>query len=384
MSLLWLFPAGLFALAALLLPLLIHLARRDQQQLIDFAALRWLSAKPRPRRRIRFDEWPLLLVRLLLLALLAVLLARPALNGVIDATPRVAVLPGLDLAKARAAVDAPQADWLWLAPEFPRIDADTAAPSINQPVASLLRELDATLPPEAPLTVIVPSVLDGLDAQRPQLSRAVQWQIVESPAATPAAAKITAPQLQVRHDAAGNAALRYLRAVNQAWHPDATLDSAEDSRAFNDGTAVRVWLSARAIPDSILAWASTGGTLLVDARTPVPVDAQRTARWQDDNGNVLLEQVSHANARWLRWTTALDAASMPALLDARFPQQLQAQLQVPPSPGRAMAVTMPPRDGAEAYPQPARELAPWLSLAIALLFLLERWMASARRRRGAA
>src|SRR5690606_13386264 len=142
MSLLWLFPAGLFALAALLLPLLIHLARRDQQQLIDFAALRWLSAKPRPRRRIRFDEWPLLLVRLLLLTLLAMLLARPALNGVIDATPRVAVLPGLDLAKARAAVDAPQADWLWLAADFPRIDGDTAAPSINQPIASLLRELD--------------------------------------------------------------------------------------------------------------------------------------------------------------------------------------------------------------------------------------------------
>ena len=78
MTVLWLFPAGLAALAALLLPLLIHLARRDQQQLIDFAALRWLAAKPRPRHRIRFDEWPLLLVRLLLLALLAGLLARPA------------------------------------------------------------------------------------------------------------------------------------------------------------------------------------------------------------------------------------------------------------------------------------------------------------------
>lgn len=380
MSLLWLFPAGLFALAALLLPLLVHLARRDQQQLIDFAALRWLSAKPRPRRRIRFDDWPLLLVRLLLLALLAVLLARPALNGVIDATPRVAVVPGLDLAKARAAVDTPQADWLWLATGFPRIDKDTAAPSAGQPIASLLRELDATLPPEAPLTVIVPSVLEGLDAQRPQLSRAVQWQIVESPTATLAATRITAPQLQVRHDAAGNAALRYLRAVNQAWHPDTTLDSGEDSRAFNDGANVHVWLSARSLPETTLAWAGSGGTLLVDARTPVPADALRTARWHDDRGSVLLEQVSHAHVRWLRWTTALDPASMPALLDARFPQQLQAQLQAPPSPGRAVAATMSPRQGAVAYPQPARELAPWLSLAIALLFLLERWMASARRR----
>ena len=100
MSLAWLFPAGLAALATLLLPLLIHLARRDEQQRLDFAALRWLSAKPRPRRRIRFDEWPLLLVRLLLLALLAVLLARPALHGIEDNTPRVAIAPGVDAATA--------------------------------------------------------------------------------------------------------------------------------------------------------------------------------------------------------------------------------------------------------------------------------------------
>ena len=55
MSLAWLFPAGLAALASLLLPLLIHLARRDEQRLLDFAALRWLAARPRPRRRIRFE-----------------------------------------------------------------------------------------------------------------------------------------------------------------------------------------------------------------------------------------------------------------------------------------------------------------------------------------
>jgi len=384
MSLLWLFPAGLFALAALLLPLLIHLARRDQQQLIDFAALRWLSAKPRPRRRIRFDEWPLLLLRLLLLALLAVLLARPALNGVIDATPRVAVAPGVDMNKARGLVNVADAKWLWLAPDFPRIDDRTSVPATDQPIASLLRELDATLPPEAPLTVIVPSVLQGLDAQRPQLSRTVQWQIVETPVSAASNARITAPQLQVRYDDAGQAALRYLRAVNQAWHPDATLDSAEDSRAFNDGAAVRVWLSARAIPEATLAWASTGGTLLVDARTPVPADAQRTPLWHDDTSNLLLEQINHANTRWLRWNTPLDAASMPALLDARFPQQLLTQLQTPPSPDRATAITMAPLQIAATYPQSARELAPWLITAIALLFLLERWMATARRRRGVA
>ena len=63
-----LLPAGLAALAALALPLLVHLSRRQQQRPTVFAALRWLQARPRPRRRIRFDELLLLAVRLLLLA----------------------------------------------------------------------------------------------------------------------------------------------------------------------------------------------------------------------------------------------------------------------------------------------------------------------------
>ncbi|PBS16923.1 hypothetical protein CMZ81_01460, partial [Lysobacteraceae bacterium NML93-0793] len=72
-------PLGLAALAAWLLPLLLHLARRDATRPTPFAALRFLREKPRPRRRLRFDDWPLLLVRLALLALLALWLAWPVL-----------------------------------------------------------------------------------------------------------------------------------------------------------------------------------------------------------------------------------------------------------------------------------------------------------------
>ena len=61
MSLGFLLPAGLLALASLLLPLLIHLARRPQHRVIDFAAMRWLVQGERPRRRLRFEDLPLLL-----------------------------------------------------------------------------------------------------------------------------------------------------------------------------------------------------------------------------------------------------------------------------------------------------------------------------------
>ncbi len=78
-----LLPAGLAALFALLLPLLLHLHRRTEQQPAMFAALRWLQGRQRPQRRIRFEEWPLLALRLLLLAALALLVAQPVLYGAV-------------------------------------------------------------------------------------------------------------------------------------------------------------------------------------------------------------------------------------------------------------------------------------------------------------
>ena len=57
-----LFPAALAALVALIVPLVIHIARRSEQQPTNFAALRWLRQKPRPRSRpqsvvLEENEW---------------------------------------------------------------------------------------------------------------------------------------------------------------------------------------------------------------------------------------------------------------------------------------------------------------------------------------
>ncbi|WP_282266156.1 BatA domain-containing protein [Stenotrophomonas sp. PS02298] len=380
MSLLWLFPAGFLALTALLLPLLIHLARRSEQRIIDFAALRWLSAKPRPRRRIRFDEWPLLVLRLLLLALLAVLLARPALTGMPDTQPRIAVVPGVDLAAAQRSAGNADAQWLWLAAGFPSID-NTAIPRGPQPLSSLLRELDASLPADAPLTVVVPSVLDGLDAQRPQLSRAVRWQVLEQDAAATKPIAVAAPELQIRHDEAGKQGMRYLNAVASAWRGTKP-ETADDTVAFSNDNKLHVWLTAKPLPADTSAWLQRGGRLLVDARTPIPADAQRAPLWRDANGVLVIEQISTPQGQWLRWAAPLQPASLPVLLDADFPNDLRAVLQAVPTPRRALAATMQPNTGATPYAQPATELGHWLLLAIALLFLFERWWASAPRRRG--
>jgi hypothetical protein len=61
-------PLALAALAALVVPIVLHLVRRAEQRDTPFAALRFLRPAGLPRRRIRVAEPGLLLLRCLLLA----------------------------------------------------------------------------------------------------------------------------------------------------------------------------------------------------------------------------------------------------------------------------------------------------------------------------
>lgn len=387
MNLLLLFPAGLAALAALLLPLLIHLARRSEHRPTAFAALRWLRALPRPRHRVRLDEWPLLLVRLLLLAALALLLAEPALRDRQDARPRVAVSPGVDPAAARRLPHAANAQWIWLAPGFPPID--TAAPDsagTAQPVASLLRELDASLPADAALSVVVPAHLGALDAQRLRLSHAVEWQVLPGHSTGAAAPAAVPRRLQAIADSPTDPALRYLRAVHAAWAtpgalPVGTPGDAAPAR-WAPGTVV-VWLAREVPPAPVMGWVAAGGQLLLDAGTPLPRGLATPLQpvLEDAQGTALIEASTLGRGRLLRWAAPLQPQRLPALLDADFPTRLHDMLQPAPLPQRALAQTQQPQRGAAirltTAPWP---LAPWLIGLVLLLFALERWLATAPRR----
>ncbi|MCE4373004.1 BatA domain-containing protein [Xanthomonas hortorum] len=396
MNLLLLFPAGLAALAALLLPLLIHLARRSEHRPTAFAAMRWLRALPRPRQRVRFDEWPLLLVRLLLLTALALLLADPALRDHQDARPRIAVSPGVDVAAARTLSHAANAQWVWLAPGFPPIDADAtnthrATAGTTQAVGSLLRELDASLPPDTALSVIAPSQWGPLDAQRLQLSRNVQWQVLPGQSPLAPAAAVAPLRMQAIADAPADPALRYLRAVHAAWAvPGALPVSAPDAAVparWVPGTVV-VWLSHSTPPAPVIAWVAAGGQLLLDTQTPAPraLAGPRQAVLQDAHGVPLIDAIAFGRGRLLRWAAPLQPQQLPALLDADFPTRLHDALQSTPAPQRALAQTQQPQRGPAAIrlttaPWP---LAPWLIGLALLLFAAERWLATSPRRSNAA
>lgn len=375
-------PAALAALIALLVPLLLHLARRDATRPTPFAALRWLRERPKPRRRLRFDDWPLLLVRLLLLALLAVWLAWPVLHGETAPARWTVVVPGVadaTLPRAEDGAPAPR----WLAPGFPEIGRESAPARDGASVASLLRELDMTLPADTALTVRVPDTIDGADGGRVVLSRPVDWQIVAGSGSDVDVAPVPPPRLDVFGIAADDPALRVLRAVARAWRPD----DADALRIANADEAPRadaipVWWGESATP-AALRTQTAGRVLLLGPAVPrEEIDWQPLQ--QDADGAPLFERATCGTVICVRFAQAVDPATMPVLLDPGFPSRLRDLLQPPPAPQRIAAADLTPSTGADAWPPTPRDLRPWWALLAALVFALERWMAAAPRRNRAA
>lgn len=377
-------PAALAALAAIVAPLVIHIARRSEERPIEFAALRWLRQKPRPKSRLRFDETLLLASRVLLLILLAFWLAAPVLFGAASKAAWVAVAPGADISRAGQVGDEAVADYSrthWLSPGFPALTEPT--PAGAAPLASLLRQLDADLPADAPLVVVLPPVIDGADAERPRLSRRVDWRIVPgaAPAVRPGPEPV--PPLSIRHGGRTDG-LRYLRAAAIAWQPagrGADLEIGGVDAALPPVTRTLVWLDAGSLPPTLLRWVEGGGSALVAADAVFPEDARRVAVWRDALDRPLVETVPTGAGRLMRFTRRLAPAEMPELLEADFPAHLRAVLNAPvKAPARATAADYAPVTGARHFDPAPLDLRPWLAVLIGVVLLLERWLATRRRR----
>lgn len=355
-----LLPVALASLLALGIPLLVHLARRSEARPTDFAALEWLREKPRPKSRLRFDEWPLLALRLLLIAGIALWLAHPVLPDGADRAPVVAVVPGVDAGPPAEGVRA-----IWLAAGFPARDKPQAScVAVACPaLSSLIRQLDAELAPGVPLTLVVPEILAGLDAERLRLSRPVTWKVV--PGAMPAAVT-PLTTLRFTLPAGTDPALRYLRAAAAALE------------AKGPATPIIVHLAPGPLPDTMLAAITGGATVL--AAHDVTASGTATPVWRDADGLPLATLQRIGRGRLYRFTRPLAPAAMPVLLDPDFPRQLAAMLAPSQPPTRAMARDMAPTIGVAAWPVAARDLRPWLAFALAALFLAERFFATRRSR----
>lgn len=377
-------PLGLAALAALALPLVIHLVRRIELRTTEFAALRWISERIRPRRRLRFERPWLLLLRLALLTALALLLARPIVSEVSTAKSAwVVVAPGSDVGAARAAVSLADADWRWLVPGFPAIETPLASAAL--PVASLLRQIDSELPRDARLLIVVPEQLAGLDGERPTLSHAVEWHIVPGRMrADTSSRQPDAVELDVRYAPRAEPTLKYLRAavtaLNAADPGRFILDAQPQDVALGGNARNLIWLGS-AIPPAINAWIEAGGTAILDAQPR----ANGAPIWRDAEGATLARAQPLGSGRLVTLAVVLSPQTFPALLDADFPQHLVGLLQgAPPAPTRAPAEALQPQHrmtpaATPTIPASAKPLDPWLALLVALLVLIERVVATRPR-----
>ncbi len=406
MSLGLLFPLGLAALGAWLVPLLIHLVRREEQRPTDFAALRWLSARLKPRARIRFEDLLLLALRLALVAALALLLAKPVLYGGAGDTPWLLVVPGADPAAAPPLPEGAQRRWL--APGFPPLDAPR--PDAPVPVSSLLRQLDAELPAATPVTVLVPPVFAGADGERPRLKRGLDWRIVAGETA-PAPTASTPPRaLAVRSVGEREPALRFLHAAAAAWPqidaPDASdgpaatgaTDAAQDSVGADDLPAAPpldsgdvdaplptvdtalVWLVPGELPGALRDWVRAGGHVLIEPGSEWPLPAPGAVSWRDTEGRDLARSAALGRGRVTQLLQPLAPGELPALLEPDFPHRLRELLQAPvPAPSRADAASHAPLTGGPGFPETPRPLETPLLWLIVVLFAMERLWATRRR-----
>ncbi|MEO8002809.1 MAG: BatA domain-containing protein [Arenimonas sp.] len=386
MNLALLLPSALLALSALLLPLLVHLNRRSEQRPTDFAALRWISAQLRPRRKLVFQEILLLLLRLLLLIAIAFFLAKPVSMQTASPQHWVMLVPGANIDAAKNLPADKSAKWHWLSPGFPDYEDKPLTTNLN--VGSLLRELDAQLPANTSLTLIVPEQISGLDGERIQLSRQVEWNIVPGSMPTTQVAKYRQPiRLAIRYDEAHSDATLYFRAAHSVWQADRkasekdSLDAANISLAFKPDRNALVWLATGELPLEIRDWVNRGGTIIVSKETLVPEMKSGTSVWRNEQGKVLIIATPFGQGRILQWKQVLKPDAMPELLDVTFPSHLQALLQTAPAAAtRALATSQIPLTGARAFPEAPASLQIWLALLTALLFMLERWLANAPRR----
>jgi hypothetical protein len=321
-----------------------------------------------------------------LLITIAFFLAKPVSLHSLAEKDWVVVIPGADITMTKDLPSKDSNEWHWLTPGFPRFENKMNAANI--PVSSLLRELDAHLAADTKLTILAPQQLVGLDGERVRLSRKVDWRIVSGKMPLVVTPSITGPmRLNIRFDSASENGARYFRAAHSAWHTNppgegkASLDIADISVPLKQNDATLIWLAKGELPSDIRDWIFHGGIAFVSNETNVPELRSSVVAWRNEQGRILLRLAHLGQGRVLQWQLALQPDAMPELLDADFPEHLHALLSpTPAAPAQDLAKYQKPFAGLSAWPESPRPLQNWLSLLIATLFLLERWLANAPRR----
>ncbi len=357
-------PLWLAALAALGIPLALHLWSRRPRQVIRVGTLRHLGEVPPARARsTRLSEPLLLLLRLLILAAIVFALAGPRVPGATLGRPARLLLldPALYADPLLDSLNASRATVRLISPGLPErrlplAPGDTAAPPL--PLWDALRQADRLVADGGTLEVYARPRLARLGAVRPSLRSSVRW-----------------------HAPAPGATRRWLVSLTALND-----DSSEALIGTGDASGVEY---------SRLRARDAGVLPLAAGRTPAPRVPRRLHVPGADSSRRLRLALQAVNDELGQRVTLAAIADTtldlpPHLLPAealadsllvRWPWR--AELNDPQDPREVSVVAAQPQAAVAARVAPAEVRTRELLLLAALLLLLERWLAGRPRRRAA-
>ena len=315
----WQSPQWLWLLLALAVPLLIHLVRRSKPRVITFAAAQWLQAKQQRRLNKLFlrDPW-LLLLRLLIVALIALLLAQPLLKR--SAVPVENILlvdPRIERSALQAFLtehpDLSRPMWLQRRPTA----TTEARPEVTDLWSTLTVLADQGEFRRAHILLQDGNNPSGHSALR--VSPHWQWHALDTEIATK---KITLPRLAVIGDAPDwlqpvieqlSASLEVDLPLQQLV-PGALPDAEKTDWLIYDIPGV--------LPDSVRKFVEQGGLLITDRR--VQEDTSKgSAEFASLDSQPPLEATALGRGSWVRYTDDWHSAAFFHRTD--LPQQLWQQ-----------------------------------------------------------
>ncbi|HJQ67048.1 MAG TPA: BatA domain-containing protein [Gemmatimonadales bacterium] len=408
-------PVWLAGLGALIVPLALHLWSRRGGHPVRVGSIRLLAGSPPATRRSWTVQEPwLLALRCAVLAAIALALAGPYWTSP-GAGGRTLALVARDVRDREAVVDSLHNAGV------PVSLLDSAASGIPN-LWTALRRADRRAAPGTRFVVFAPDLLRYFRGERPALRSPVEW---HTRAAAASAVPVNAPPqariVVVFADAARLDDARYVRAAFEAAGTATGIAAIVSVRPASAAALAGpadwlVWLSDRAIPDSLQAQVQRGAVLLSDAGVATaprhhsrvvtgaqPSNAWLTSAtsgtggsvgapvWEDGTGSPLLTVTREERGVHYRFHSRFSPGWGDFVLRPAFPLAMARLWSVTDSNRSAaddrritVRQIIPAQDSEAASPQtPRRPLFLGLWALAALLFLAERWM-SRRPRLGMA
>lgn len=425
-------PTWLAGLAALAVPLVLHLWNRRPTAVVRIGSLRGLAGPPGPRALgRRLEQIPLLLLRMSVLAAVAVGLAGPALRGgtTVAGSESVLLVDPVLLSDSLAVFSDHEVDSLrragrsvhLLAQGFPELEAAGTVPQHQAGIWALLRRLDDSLPPGSRVTVLTAMTADELGPQRPTLQSRYELRdlaSVKSPPLADRPADTTRVELVVGQGFESDARLAAAAwsAAIQARDGVPPLVQERTSHSLDSAfdAGIIIWLAGQSVPSPVLERVAQGATLFeVVATAPAPAASQEImpvstgmvpaglfheTLWlrsdvpagapvlADGSGQPLLSVAALGAGRHYRLATRLGGEWSTLGLGADLPEIALLTLRGLRSGADAAPVhpsqAAPRLDGSSPAADSGhwRTLTPWAILLAALLLAVERVIVHGRHR----